>query len=178
MKKALFLDRDGVINKDFGYVHKVEDLEYIDGIFDLCSKAISLGYIIIVITNQSGIARGIFSEKDFIFFMKKILNDFNAKGITIKDFYYCPYHMDAKIKKYKKDSYLRKPNPGMILDAVKKNHIDIKKSIMIGDKLSDMQAAIKAGIAKNLLLTNSHPSNGDNENFNIIYNLRDYKNIF
>ena len=85
-EKALFLDRDGVINKDFGYVYKVKDLEYIDGIFDLCLKAQSLGYLIIIITNQSGIARGIFSEKEFQSFMIKILDDFQKKALQSKIF--------------------------------------------------------------------------------------------
>ena len=120
----------------------------------MCLKAQSLGYLIIIITNQSGIARGIFSEKEFQSFMIKILDDFQKKGITIKDFFYCPYHTDAIKKKYKKDSYMRKPNPGMLLEAADKNLIDLTQSIMIGDKFSDMQAGINAGNTRNVLFSN------------------------
>tara|TARA_X000000950_G_C13538107_1_gene506456 strand:- start:114 stop:650 length:537 start_codon:yes stop_codon:yes gene_type:complete len=178
MNKALFLDRDGVINEDFGYVYKVKDIKYIDGIFDLCQKAISLDYIIIVVTNQSGIARGIFSEKDFFKFMNTLIKDFKKRKIKIHDYYYCPYHEDGSNKKYKKASFNRKPNPGMIIDAAKNNKIDLQKSIMIGDKITDVQAGIKAGIHKNILFCNESNYAEYSFKYEIIHNLRDFKKIF
>lgn len=151
--KALFLDRDGVINVDKHYVHKVEDCEFMDGIFDLCRRAKDKGYKLIVVTNQAGIAKGYFTENDFHTFMEYVRSEFIRQGCPLDDVFYCPYHKDG-IGKYKMDSFDRKPNPGMILKAAKKHNIDLKQSILIGDKKSDIEAGKKSGIKHNILIKN------------------------
>lgn len=154
--KALFLDRDGVINIDHGHVGKIEDFDFIDGIFDLCKKAQEKSYLIIIVTNQAGIAKGYYTEKEFLDLTKWMENEFKKEGIHITKTYYCPYHIDAKIAKYKKDSEDRKPNPGMLLKAIDKFNIDPKESIMIGNKESDIEAGKRSNIKNNILLDNNN----------------------
>ena len=152
MNKALFLDRDGVINIDHGHVFEKEKFHFIDGIFELCKKAQELGYLIIVITNQAGIAKALYSEEQFLELTKWMENEFIKRDIKITKTFYCPYHIEAKIEKYRRDSEDRKPNPGMLLKAIEEFNIDPKKSIMIGDKESDMEAAMRADISIKILL--------------------------
>ena len=137
MIKALFLDRDGVINKDSRYPHKPEHIEFCDGIFSLCKKALEKGYEIFVMTNQAGIAKGFFTEKDLIELHKWMGEEFAKQGIPIRAFYYCPYHKNGTVTEYRMDSDLRKPRPGMFQKAVQEHGIDISKSLMVGDKESD-----------------------------------------
>ncbi len=144
--RALFLDRDGVINHDSGYTSNVENFRFIDGIFDLCRTARQSGYLLIVVTNQAGIGRGYYSEQDFFRLTKWMCERFEAEGAPITDVFYCPYHPEHGIGYYKIDSLDRKPNPGMLLRAAEKHGLDLGRSIMIGDKDSDMQAASKAGV--------------------------------
>lgn len=151
--KALFLDRDGVINIDFGHVFEKEEFQFVEGIFDLCKAAQSRGYLLIVVTNQAGIAKGFYSEEQFLELTKWMENEFQKRGIKITKTFYCPYHVEAKIEKYRKDSEDRKPAPGMILKAITEFNIDAKKSVMIGDKETDMQAADAAKIGKKFLFS-------------------------
>jgi D-glycero-D-manno-heptose 1,7-bisphosphate phosphatase len=123
-------------------------------IFDICKIAQNKGYLIIIITNQAGIAKGKYSEEQFLELTKWMENQFLLKGIKIAKTYYCPYHIDAIIKKYRQDSYDRKPNPGMILRAIKEFNIDPQNSILIGDKESDIQAGNLASIKNNFLISN------------------------
>ena len=139
--KGLFLDRDGVINFDYGYVHKIKDFDFRPEIFDVCKTAMNFNYKIIVVTNQSGIGQNIFSIYDFEKLNNHMLSIFVQNKIKITDVYYCPVHPTKGKGKYLKNSFYRKPNPGMILDASKKHLIDLDRSIMIGDKLVDNQAA-------------------------------------
>lgn len=151
MNKALFLDRDGVINVEKNYVHKIEDFEFIDGIFELTQYFQDKGYLIIVITNQAGIGRGYYTEEDFHKLNDWMIDQFKQKGILITEVYYCPFHPTHGIGEYKKDSFDRKPNPGMILDATRKYNINISESILIGDKESDIEAGNNANIGRNIL---------------------------
>lgn len=146
INRALFLDRDGVINHDSGYTSDVESFRFIDGIFDVCRAAKKLGYLLIVVTNQAGIGRGYYSEQDFFNLTRWMCDQFEAEGAAISDVYYCPYHSEHGVGDYKKESFDRKPNPGMLLRAAKKHELDLKRSIMIGDKNSDMQAAKGASV--------------------------------
>lgn len=146
--KALFLDRDGVINVDKHYVYRVEDCEFIEGIFDLCRKAKQDGYLVIVVTNQAGIAKGKYTEEDYFKFRDYVHAEFVKQGCPIDAEYYCPYHTDAVIEKYCKDSDDRKPNPGMILKAQKDFDIDLSQSILIGDKETDIEAGKRANVGK------------------------------
>ena len=150
MQKALFLDRDGVINVEVNYLHKIEDFKFIDGIFDLCKYYINLGFIIIVVTNQSGIARGYYTEKDFNILTLWMISEFKKKGIEIKRVYYCPHHPNFSAK-----CSCRKPEAGMLLEAKKDFNIDLKKSIMIGDKERDIEASLNAGLHESYLFDES-----------------------
>ena len=151
-KKALFLDRDGVINKDFGYVYKKQDFIFKKDIFNLIKVANNNGYLVIIVTNQSGIGRGMFGEEDFLNLMQWVKNEFKKQNCFIDGLYYCPYHTKAIISKYRKTSDLRKPNPGMIIKAVKDHNLKIENCILIGDRKSDIDAGISAGVKTNLLL--------------------------
>ena len=148
--KALFMDRDGVINVDKNYVYKIADCEFIEGIFDFCQEAKEEGYKLIVITNQAGIAKNKYSKVDYFNLRDYIHKTFSQKGCALDAEYYCPYHPEAIIQEYKKDSYDRKPNPGMILKAAKDFNIDLEQSILIGDKESDIESAQKAGIGTSI----------------------------
>jgi D-glycero-D-manno-heptose 1,7-bisphosphate phosphatase len=150
MNSALFLDRDGVINIDYGYVYKEKDFHFIDNAFELVRHANHLGYLVVIITNQAGIARGLYSEEDFNALTVWMNRQFESRGAKIDKTYFCPFHKEGVIKKYKKDSYLRKPNPGMIENACIELSIDPKKSILVGDKKTDIEAGIRAGITKSI----------------------------
>jgi D-glycero-D-manno-heptose 1,7-bisphosphate phosphatase len=152
MDKALFLDRDGVINTEKNYVSRIEDFEFISGIFDLCSRARALGFRLFVITNQAGIARGYYTTADYDVLTAWMLDEFSSRGIHIERVYHCPFHPTAGIGKYRRDSYDRKPNPGMILRAKEDFNLDLADSLLIGDKGSDMEAGRTAGVGYNVLL--------------------------
>ncbi len=144
--RALFLDRDGVINHDNGYTSRAEDFKFIDGVFDLCRAAKRSGYLLIVVTNQAGIGRGYYPEQDFLALTAWMCERFEAEGAPITDVFFCPDHPEHGIGPYKKDSFDRKPNPGMLLRAAEKYRVSLQDSIMVGDKETDMQAAERAGV--------------------------------
>ena len=146
MKKCLFLDRDGVINIDYGYVYKISDFVFRKGIFDICKEAKKMNFKIIVITNQAGIGRGFFTENDFLNISNYMNLKFLQEKIYIDDVYFCPFHPKEGKGIFLKDSYDRKPNPGLFLKAVIDHNLNLNQSIMIGDKESDREAANKAGI--------------------------------
>ena len=152
MKKAVFLDRDGVINKDKGYVYQVDDFEYIEGVFDACLELKNMGYLLVVVTNQSGIARGMYSEDDFHSLTEWMDWNFADKGVELDGIYYCPHHPEHGIGEFKQDCDCRKPKPGMLVDAAKFLKIDLANSIMVGDKADDMRAAKAAGINMAILV--------------------------
>tara|TARA_A100001011_G_C13962697_1_gene695964 strand:+ start:215 stop:742 length:528 start_codon:yes stop_codon:yes gene_type:complete len=169
--KGLFLDRDGIINIEKNYVHKIEDFIFMDSIFDLCKAAMKKDYNIFVITNQAGIGRGLYTEDDFLILSDWMTKKFLDEGIVLKKIYFCPFHPKHGIGKYKKNSNDRKPNPGMILKAKEEYKIDLKKSVLVGDKMSDIEAGIASGIKKNILL--SHEKTRNYADFYYIENLRD-----
>ena len=148
MNRALFLDRDGVINNDLGYVHKQKDVIFLPGIFELVKKAKSLNYLVVIVTNQSGIGRGYFSIAQFNKLTSWMKKKFLENDGFIDAVYYCPYHPTEGIDNYKFDSPYRKPNPGMINKAALDLDINLSDSIMVGDNLTDMQAGKSAGINK------------------------------
>ena len=147
--KTIFLDRDGVINKEVNYLHKIDDFEFIDGIFDTCQHFQSLGYRIIIITNQSGIYRGYYTEDDYQKLTQWMLTQFENKNINILDIFHCPHGPDSTCD-------CRKPMPGMFLSAKTKHNIDMKQSWMIGDKEVDVIAANEAGIENTILVRSGH----------------------
>ena len=148
--KAVFLDRDGVINIDYGYVSSIDKFEFKEGIFELLKFLQEKDFILFVVTNQSGIARGYYSEEDFHKLMNFMINEFQKREIKINDYKFCPHHPNIT-----GECDCRKPKPGMILDLAKKYNVDLKNSVMIGDSLSDIEAAKNAGIKRAYLVKNS-----------------------
>ena len=160
-KKALFLDRDGVINIDYGHVYKKENFEFVNGIFELCKYFQENNYAIFIITNQAGIAKGFYTEEDFQFLTKWMLNEFEKNNISIKDVFYCPHHPTEGENEYLKECLCRKPSPKMILDIQNKYKISLKKSILIGDKISDINAGERAGISELILIKSKYQNSYD-----------------
>jgi D-glycero-D-manno-heptose 1,7-bisphosphate phosphatase len=150
--KALFLDRDGVINIERCYVHRRQDFSFQEGIFDLCQAAQSLGYLLLVVTNQAGIARGYYTESEFLELTEWMIGEFARQRIAIVRVYYCPYHPLYGVGKYKRESADRKPRPGMLLRAQADFNLDLRSSIVIGDKLSDIEAGRTAGVGTRIML--------------------------
>lgn len=152
MNRALFLDRDGVINVEKNYVHRVEDFEFLPGIFGLCRTAQDAGFIPIVVTNQAGIGRGYYTEQEFDRLTAWMLKRFSARGVRVGRVYHCPYHPTAGVGEYRRESFDRKPNPGMILQAQRDFALDLASSVLVGDKDSDIAAGRTAGVGFNLRL--------------------------
>ena len=150
MNKALFLDRDGVVNVEVDYLYKVEDFVFVEGILELCRYYASLDFLIIIVTNQSGIARGYYSEEDFQTLSAWMIDEFKKHSITISKVYHCPHHPDISGA-----CECRKPKPQMLLEAKKEFDIDMKKSLMVGDKERDILAALNAGVEETFLLCES-----------------------
>jgi D-glycero-D-manno-heptose 1,7-bisphosphate phosphatase len=156
--RGLFLDRDGVVNVDYGYVSSRERFHFIDGIFELTKEALQKDYIIIIVTNQAGIGRGYYTERDFLKLTKWMCQVFDSHGISISKVYYCPTHPSEGKGHFRVADFRRKPNPGMILEAQREFNVDLSRSILVGDKLSDMQAGMAAGLGVNILLQADEPS--------------------
>ncbi len=147
-KPALFLDRDGVVNIEKNYLHKQEDFEFIDGIFDLCRFYQDKEYLIVVVTNQSGIARGYYTEMDFANLTFWMIDAFAEQGITIAQVYHCPHHPDIS-----GECECRKPHPGMLFKAASELNIDLEKSVLVGDSERDIEAAHRAGLKETYLFS-------------------------
>lgn len=147
LRRALFLDRDGVINHDSGYTSTIAQFSFIDGIFELAREAVRRDYLLIVVTNQAGIGRGYYTEQDFRALTDWMCEQFREQGAPITDVFHCPYHPEHGIGQYRRESEDRKPNPGMLLRAACKHGIDLARSAMVGDKDTDMEAARDAGVA-------------------------------
>ena len=165
MNRALFLDRDGVINVEKGYVHRIEDFEFTAGIFELCSTARNAGLVPIVITNQAGIGRGYYTEDDFQALTAWMLDRFRARGIPIGRVYHCPFHPTEGIGDYRRESYDRKPNPGMILRAKADFGLELSQCVLVGDKESDIAAGRAAGVGHNLKLLHGTAPGRTQEDF-------------
>ncbi|WGW01084.1 D-glycero-beta-D-manno-heptose 1,7-bisphosphate 7-phosphatase [Vibrio sp. YMD68] len=156
-KPAVFLDRDGVINVDHGYVNDEHDFEFIDGVFDATKQLQKMGYMLVLVTNQSGIARGMFDEERFLSLTQWMDWNFVDHGVEFDGFYYCPHHAEHGIAEYKQDCECRKPKPGMFISARNDLDIDMANSIMVGDKAEDMMAAEAAGIETKILVRTGKP---------------------
>lgn len=149
--RALFLDRDGVINVDIGYLHRPDQCTFITGIFDVVRRARALDYEIIVVTNQAGIARGYYSEQVFEAFTQWMHAQFAERGAALTQVYHCPHHPDVGSPALRTRCACRKPAPGMLLRAADDWHIDLAASILVGDSPSDIGAAIAAGVTRRVL---------------------------
>ena len=146
--KTIFLDRDGVINHDMHYLFKINEFKFFDGIFEACQYFEELGYKIIIVTNQSGIARGYYNESDYLKITRWMVRQFKNNDVNILDIFHCPHGPNSKC-------ICRKPKPGMLNQAIRKYNVDLRNSWMIGDKETDMQAAMAAGIENNKILLKS-----------------------
>ena len=155
-RPAVFLDRDGVINREDSYVHRVDEFHFNDGVFDACLEMSKAGYQLIVITNQAGIARGYYTEADFHRLTKWMLGEFRQHGIEIGGVYYCPHHPVHGVGDYRRDCDCRKPAPGMILRAVQEHSLDLQRSILVGDKITDIEAGRAAGVGCCILVLTGH----------------------
>jgi D-glycero-D-manno-heptose 1,7-bisphosphate phosphatase len=159
-RRALFLDRDGVINVDHGYAHRPDQIEWVPGIFALCRAAIDAGFLPIVVTNQAGIARGFYDEAQFLAFTRWIHEEFARRGAPLLGTYYCPHHPDAGLGAYKVACDCRKPAPGMFRAALREFDLDAASSWMVGDKPGDIEAARAAGVGHAILLAAGTDASG------------------
>lgn len=159
-RRALFLDRDGVINVDHGYVGRREDFDFVEGIFDLVAAAKQQGYLVVVVTNQAGIGRGYYAESDFHALMDWVGAEFAKRGGAIDAVYFCPDHPDGALSEYAPGKPFRKPGPGMILKAIDDLGIAAEASVLVGDSRSDIAAGAAAGVGVNILYCRERPDDG------------------
>jgi D-glycero-D-manno-heptose 1,7-bisphosphate phosphatase len=167
MSKCIFLDRDGVINKDLGYVYKWDDFKFLPGVIEALKDLTYHEISIVIVTNQSGIARGFYTEQEFLTLNDCMLEYFKSEGIQILDVFYCPHLTSGIVPKYAVDCSCRKPKSGMFHLAFDKYNIDPFSSIMVGDKVSDIVAATNAGIHTSYFVGNRFEENtGGESSFN------------
>ena len=151
-RNALFLDRDGVINVNHGYVHAADQTQWVPGTFELCAAARDAGYLLIVVTNQAGIARGYYTEAQFVAYTRWVHGQFAERGVPLLATYYCPHHPEAGVGGYRVECDCRKPRPGMLLAAARDFDLRLSECLLIGDMPSDQQAAAAAGVGAAWLL--------------------------
>ncbi|MBW3141486.1 D-glycero-beta-D-manno-heptose 1,7-bisphosphate 7-phosphatase [Ferrimonas balearica] len=150
MRPAVFLDRDGVINRDTGYVGFIEECEILPGVVDACRRLVEAGFALVIVTNQSGIARQLYSESDFQTLTAWMKQQFQDGGVNLTEVYHCPHHPDFDAPDTQCDC--RKPKPGMLLRGAREHHIDLSSSYLVGDRISDMQAGQAAGVKATLMV--------------------------
>jgi D-glycero-D-manno-heptose 1,7-bisphosphate phosphatase len=149
-RPALFLDRDGVLNVDHGYVGSRDRWEWMAGAREAVALATAHGWHVFVVTNQAGVARGLYGEADVDGLQHWVADELRRAGGTLDDWRYCPYHTEGKVDAFRRESDWRKPAPGMLLDLMRAWQLDPRRCLMVGDKESDMQAAANAGVAGHL----------------------------
>jgi D-glycero-D-manno-heptose 1,7-bisphosphate phosphatase len=172
-RPALFLDRDGVVNVDKQFLHRIEDCQFIDGIFALTAGFASRGFAIIIASNQSGIARGLYSEADFTRFMDWMRAEFARQGSRIDAVYFAPTHPTEGVGVYRRENPWRKPAPGMFLAAAADLHLDLAASVSIGNQISDIDASHAAGIGGLVLLDQTTGGVSRREDYWIVPRLAD-----
>lgn len=177
MNKAIFLDRDGTINVEKNYLYKIEDFEFLPGVIEGLKLLQNAGYILVIITNQSGIGRGYYTENDFDKLNRWMLDYLASKGINIAKVYYCPHLPDAKVEEYKKDCDCRKPGLGLYMQAINDFNIDVNSSYVIGDKIRDCAICLKTG-CKGFLVGNNEKKEIIMEVENSSYSNIAHKNTF
>ncbi|EKY3199174.1 D-glycero-beta-D-manno-heptose 1,7-bisphosphate 7-phosphatase [Cronobacter turicensis] len=154
---AIFLDRDGTINIDHGYVSEIDRFEFIDGVIDAMRELKAMGFALVLVTNQSGIARGKFTEAQFEQLTEWMDWSLADRDVDFDGIYYCPHHPEAAVEEFRQNCDCRKPQPGMLLSARDFLHIDMGASYMVGDKLEDMQAGAAAGVGTKVLVRTGKP---------------------
>jgi D-glycero-D-manno-heptose 1,7-bisphosphate phosphatase len=151
-RKAAFIDRDGVLNEERAFVHRIEDFAFVPGAIEALQALQAGGYLLVVITNQSGIARGIYSEADYLALTGHMRAQLAAAGVTLDAVEYCPHLPDAALERYRLDCDCRKPKPGMLRRAIRALDIEPGASLLVGDRLSDIEAGRTAGIGRCFLV--------------------------
>ena len=157
LQPALFLDRDGVINHEIGYLHRREDVRWMEGIFALGRQARGLGYRLVVVTNQAGIGRGLYTTEDFETLMSWMRERFLAEGAPLDAVYHCPYHPEHGQGAWRREHEDRKPGSGMLLRAARDLRLDLTRSVLVGDRCSDVKAAQAAELRQAFLLGDLEP---------------------
>ena len=152
MRRAAFLDRDGVINLDREYVHRREDFAFVPGALEGARRLHELGFILVVVTNQSGIGRGLYTEAQFLQLTEWMRGEFSAAGAPLAGVYYCPHHPTDALGPYRMVCDCRKPAPGLLLRAAREHDLALSASVMFGDRASDLEAARSAGVPIRILL--------------------------
>ena len=155
--RALFLDRDGVINQEVGYLYRTTDVRWVEGIVPLCHRAISLGYRLVVVTNQSGIARGLYTTEQFDDLMTWMRGELLREGVALDAIYHCPFHPEHGVGVWRREHEDRKPGPGMLLRAARDLALALDQSVMVGDRCTDIAAANAAGLRQAFLLGGTEP---------------------
>ena len=152
-RRAVFLDRDGTINVEKNYLYKIEDFEFIPGAAEAIKMLKAAGFLVIVVSNQSGIARGLFTEEAVRNLHQHIQDELAMIGTSVDAFYFCPHHPEEGLGEYRVSCDCRKGAPGLLLQAAMEHDIDLGKSFMIGDKMSDVEAGVRAGCQSLLVQT-------------------------
>ena len=177
---AIFLDRDDTIIEDPGYINDPEQVKLLPGVTDALSQLKKMGYKLVVVTNQSAVARGMVSEEVLEEIHERLRKLLGRKRVYLDGIYYCPYHPEAVIPKYRRDSDFRKPNPGMLFQAAEELGIDLKESWMIGNSYTDVAAGVNAGCRTILIRSSANPPTkgpGDPEPNKIAVNIKEAVNI-
>jgi len=156
-RRAAFIDRDGVLNEERAFVHRIEDFALVPGAVEALLALQAAGYLLVVVTNQSGIARGLYSEADYLEFMAQVRERLQAVGVRLDAVEYCPHLADAPVERYRVACDCRKPKPGMLNRAIRALDIDPAASFLVGDRLSDIEAGRAAGVGRCFLVRTGYP---------------------
>jgi D-glycero-D-manno-heptose 1,7-bisphosphate phosphatase len=160
-RKAAFIDRDGVLNEERAFVHRLEDFAFVAGAVEALRALQTAGYLLVVITNQSGIARGLYSEAEYLALTAHMRDSLQAAGVRLDAVEYCPHLSDAPVERYRVDCDCRKPKPGMLKRAIAALDIDPAASFLVGDRLSDIEAGRSARIGRCFLVRTGYPLSED-----------------
>ena len=163
LRKAAFLDRDGVINLDRAYVHRWEDFEFVPGAIEGMRRLQAAGYALVIVTNQSGLARGYYTEAQYQALTQSLLNELKQQGVQVEGVYHCPHHPKGTVPELARDCDCRKPEPGLVLQAATELGLSLPDSILVGDKPSDIEAARAAGVGRAYLVDSDNPESGSTQ---------------
>ena len=172
-RPALFLDRDGVINEEIGYLHRFQDVRFVDGISDLIAAAKARNYAVCVVTNQAGIGRGLYTEEQFQLLMRSMREALAHRGAHIDAVYHSPFHPEHGIGEYQRDTDCRKPGAGMLLRAAVEHNLRLEDSLLVGDRCSDLMAGAAAGLHKLFLMRGTETAPCETASYVEITHLRE-----